>query len=314
MRRKVIQIADSTQLISLPRKWCISHSIKKGDELEVLEDHDKISVFPIGTEKKHERVAVDVSGLHLSAVRTLVAALYKGGYDEFRIRFSDADELLHVQAIIKDSCLGFEIVEQGKDYLVTKKISEPIAEEFDSVLRRTFLFLQNMTKEGYVAVKNNDENALNTVIAMDTSINKFTYFLRRVLNKHGYGPSRVTNPLYFIVDELEEVADRYKYICRVCLQNKKNLSPMVLNFFEQVNELVEIFATLYYKFDWKKINQLYETKKSIDKQGKELIQKINKNEFPILLHLIVIADKVYEMDGPLVLARYEPTSESAISK
>ena len=30
MKRKVIQIANSTQLISLPRKWVLDHNIKKG--------------------------------------------------------------------------------------------------------------------------------------------------------------------------------------------------------------------------------------------------------------------------------------------
>ena len=38
MKRKVIQIADSTQLISLPRKWSLAHGIKKGDELEITDD------------------------------------------------------------------------------------------------------------------------------------------------------------------------------------------------------------------------------------------------------------------------------------
>ena len=48
MGRKVIQIADSTQLISLPRKWALQHGIKKGDELEVEEKGRKIV---ISTEK-----------------------------------------------------------------------------------------------------------------------------------------------------------------------------------------------------------------------------------------------------------------------
>ena len=42
IKRRVIQIANSTQLISLPRKWTIQHNIKKGDELDVQEDGSKI--------------------------------------------------------------------------------------------------------------------------------------------------------------------------------------------------------------------------------------------------------------------------------
>lgn len=308
MKRKVIQIANSTQLISLPRKWCLSHGIKKGDELEVLEEQDSIRVnYNVGA-KAPERVTIDVSGLGYS-VRTVVSSLYKGGYDEFKIYFSSAEELRHIQTIVKESCLGFEIVEQSKNFVIARKISEPIADEFDSVLRRTFTFLQNMVKESLSAVQTGDTNELNTIIAMDSSINKFTYFCRRVLNKHGKGPYRVTSPLYYIVDELEEIADRYKYICRARLAMKKNLSAQVLRLFEQVNQMVETFTVVFYKFDWTKLNELYTIKKKIDAVAPDLIQKIEKKEFPILLNLLVVADKINELDGPLVLSRYEPMLE-----
>jgi bifunctional DNA-binding transcriptional regulator/antitoxin component of YhaV-PrlF toxin-antitoxin module len=44
MKRKVIQIAQSTQLISLPRKWAKKFGIKKGDELEVEEKGSSVTV------------------------------------------------------------------------------------------------------------------------------------------------------------------------------------------------------------------------------------------------------------------------------
>ena len=42
MKRSVIQIANSTQLISLPRKWSLKFNIQKGDELEVEEEGNKL--------------------------------------------------------------------------------------------------------------------------------------------------------------------------------------------------------------------------------------------------------------------------------
>jgi len=42
MKRRVIQIADSTQLVSLSRKWAIQRGIKKGDELEVKEEGNRV--------------------------------------------------------------------------------------------------------------------------------------------------------------------------------------------------------------------------------------------------------------------------------
>ena len=51
MKRKVIQIADSTQLVSLPRKWTIKNGIKKGDELEIVEKGPKLIVHASGSEE-----------------------------------------------------------------------------------------------------------------------------------------------------------------------------------------------------------------------------------------------------------------------
>lgn len=305
MKRKVIQIADSTQLISLPRKWCKEHNIMKGAELDVLEESDRLVVFPQGKSKKMEVIQADVGGLGSSA-RVLVATLYKAGYDEFKITFKTSDELLAIQKVIKDNCLGFEIIEQGKNYVVTKKISETIPSEFDSVLRRTFVFLKNMSQDALTAVESGDSEALNTVVAMDSSINKFTYFCRRILNKHGKGSYRITCPLYYIVDEVEEIADRYKYICKDRLNIKGKILPELMFLFEEVNKMVETFHTVFYKFEWDKMIKIRDMKKNIDAKVPDFMNKIKKEELRLLVNLLIIADKVYELDGPLALARFEP--------
>ena len=63
MKRKVIQIANSTQLISLPRKWSLQFGIKKGDELEVEEKGSQIIV---STEKgvKNKKIKITVCRLN----------------------------------------------------------------------------------------------------------------------------------------------------------------------------------------------------------------------------------------------------------
>ena len=45
VQRKVIQIAESTQLISLPRKWAVKHNIKKGDDAMSLTFEQQSTLF-----------------------------------------------------------------------------------------------------------------------------------------------------------------------------------------------------------------------------------------------------------------------------
>ena len=62
MGRKVIQIADSTQLISLPRQWTKKYNVKKGDELEVVEKDNMLEVSTKRADQEME-ITLDVSGL-----------------------------------------------------------------------------------------------------------------------------------------------------------------------------------------------------------------------------------------------------------
>ena len=88
MKRSVIQIANSTQLISLPRKWALKYGIKKGDELEVEEQGNKLY---IGTEKTQEsgNIEVDITGLDRDSFMFLIRILYIRGYNEIKLIFNN---------------------------------------------------------------------------------------------------------------------------------------------------------------------------------------------------------------------------------
>ena len=72
MRRKVIQIADSTQLVSLPRKWAQNYGIKKGDELEVTEHGNRVMIS-VDKNPQTESIEIDLSNLELMSKRIVAA-------------------------------------------------------------------------------------------------------------------------------------------------------------------------------------------------------------------------------------------------
>ncbi len=59
MKRKIIQIADSTQLVSLPRKWCKRLNLRKGDEIDIQEKVNPLIVSTQGN-REGEKVEFDV--------------------------------------------------------------------------------------------------------------------------------------------------------------------------------------------------------------------------------------------------------------
>lgn len=304
MKRKVIQIANSTQLVSLPRKWAIEHGVKKGDEIDVKEEGNRIIISTDSFSEKEKR-EIDVSNLEPMILRCIVS-LYKKGIDEVKVIFNKPELISSVQKVIGKEAVGFEVIDQGKDYCIIKHVSGEL-EDFDPVLRRTFLLLLSMANRSYDAIKEGKFDQLQNIAFLEEANNRFTTSCRRFLNKKGYKNPRIIGPLYYIVEDLENLADQYKYLCMHLykLKGKKiKIDRNILEVYRRVNELLKSYYEIFYKFDDKKISFM-------GKERKELVEKIFKliktnkdpSNFIMLHYLMTITQKIFCLLGPsLVIA------------
>ena len=288
MRRKVIQIADSTQLVSLPRKWCKRMNIKKGDEVEVNETGNTIM---ISTEKKDElkKAYVDMTKLG-TYIERFFHAFYKAGYDEVSIRYSIPEQLDEIQRILGTTTIGYEIVDQKANTCVVKSIAESTESEFGPMLRRTFLLLKSMLDSMADAIEKDDFSQAGNIISLEIVNNKYTGFCRRVLNK-GYDPTRAPL-LYCTVEELEKIADECKYLCKYIMENKNkvNCSKKIKKLSRDVAKLYEGCYQLFYAFDFKKSMELFMERKRIVAEISPLFE--DKKQSPkVLHHLLTITQK-----------------------
>ena len=84
MKRKVIQLAGKTLLVSLPIKWAKKYGIKKGNEVEVEERGKSLL---IATEKavSMEKKEIVLSGPE-EFIRRVISAEYKKGVSEITFK------------------------------------------------------------------------------------------------------------------------------------------------------------------------------------------------------------------------------------
>src|SRR3989338_465513 len=154
MKRKVIQIANSTQLVSLPRKWCEAYEVKKGDELEVQEEGSRVI---ISTDKGIDGQRIEINPPHLKNITERhVTTAFRTGVDEVCVDFNydENPELLqYISKTLDGQTIGYEIIAQEKNYFVIKDLSGTSATSFDTALRRSFLLLASMAKESLEAIK-----------------------------------------------------------------------------------------------------------------------------------------------------------------
>src|SRR3989338_8169015 len=96
MKRKVIQIANSTQLVSLPRKWTQKYGVKKGDEIEVEEDGDRLLIKTESIPNSRE-IEVDVGGLTPRLADRFIARAYQKGYDLITVKYDKPELAIAIQ-------------------------------------------------------------------------------------------------------------------------------------------------------------------------------------------------------------------------
>jgi len=292
MKRRIVKQGAATMTISLPASWIKKFNLKEGDELEIDEVGNNIN---ISTEKAmgKNKAELDASKLGIFTKNDL-SHLYMLGYDEVVIHFKDEEVLKQIKERIPD-CIGYEIIDQTENKVVIKSISSELEEEFDNILRKVFLLLKDMSENVYDALSKKEFSRLRQIRDLEGLNNKFTSFLIRLLSKKGYKKPNRTSQAYDMVQNLERVADGYKYICDAFADSKKQVDKDVLELLKEINNYYRILYHAYYNFDPEK-------KKFIYKNRKSLIDKANvflkKNKEVVLSHqLISLIEKIYNTAG-----------------
>jgi len=294
VKRRVIQIADSTQLISLPRRWALQNKIKKGDELEISENGNKIYIST-GPQSEKNTKEVDVSNLS-PIIPRILHALYKVGYDEIKINFSNPDTLDIIQRRLQDEIIGFEIIEQKSNYCVIKAFAGGVEAEFDVVLRRIFLLLKSMADGILEVIEKKDTSMIKSLRRLEANNNKYTGHCRRIINKGLYNSKNIAI-MYATVEELEKIADEYKYLCDFFIGNPKiilNVSKECQDTFKDINKFFDACYELFYKFDMKKCAELFQKRKELITNVKKtwLKKKLSATDIALIHYYLVILQKI----------------------
>lgn len=275
MKRKVIQIAESTMLVSLPRKWVVDQKIKKGDELEVEEQGSKliISAEKSSEEAGGSEIEVDITGLDSSTIKRVLRSVYIKGYDSIKITFNSpmtthyrTNENERVFSVILEelkNLTAFEIIQQKEKFCWIKSISRPSMKEFDNLLRRIFILIVDASNDLMSGIKNKDWIIIETVEEKHSTITKLVSYCLRLLNQRNYPDHSKINFLYHTIADLGKVMDVIKYTGRDLLEYKPSLSQQIVEMISLVNESYALYYKLFYDFKLETIRELNKIKDEI---------------------------------------------------
>ena len=300
----MIQIANSTQLISLPRKWSQKYNIRKGDELEIEEQGNKLFIG-ISKEPNLNGIEIDVTPLNRTMILYYLQNLYRMGYDEIKVKFNDPitkhlrknENVTIISVLHKEAnrLIGYEIIQQRENFAIIKDISTTSIKEFDNVLRRIFLLLDDVSSDLIQGAKTNNKTLLETIEEKHDSITKFISYCLRLLNKYGYPDYKKTLVLYHILATLDRVVDFYKYSARDMLKFHNKLNDKTIRLFEMIDEEVKLFTKFFFKFDLAQADELYKRRNHYTFVLNQQNTKIPPGELVLISKLGQVLELLLEM-------------------
>ncbi len=293
MKRKVAQIGPATLMVSLPSGWVKRCNIKKGEEIDIEERGKQLLISTTKPTLLHKTV-INLENADERTVRWSISALHKSGYDQIEILYNDPVVPSILEELIKDLLTGFIITSQTKTSCILKSIIHEKQEEFDTTLRRAFLVTLSLSKDSLEACKTKKFNILKKIKNLEKTNNQLTNFCERLLNLFGYSNFKKNFFMYAILWNLEKVADEYKYLCNY-LEESKKINPETLIFYEQVNDFLEQYYKLFYKFSLPKLNELYLQKKVLEAKVSE-----EYKDAPVVHYLLSIVEKVSDFSASFV--------------
>jgi len=311
--RKVIQIANSTQLISLPRKWAQKYGVKKGDELEVEEDGSKVIV---STEKSQElgNIETDITGLDRDSFMFLIRQLYIKGYNEIKINFNNQiadhhriDKKVKVISEIHtevNRLSGIEVVQQKENFCVLKVLSESSIKDFDLILRRIFLLLSDASSDLIKGATKGDKYLIESMEEKHNTINKFMANALRLLNKFGHPNQKNTSLFYTIVGCLDKINDILKESARDIVNSDIKISKDCEGILNRIYNSLQDYYALFYKFDFKLVEKLSYERYNILKNINTLSKKLTKDEIMLIMCMERVIEEINNLKVERIALEY----------
>ena len=169
MIRKVIKQGHNTLTVTLPSKWVKRFNLTAGREINLIERENGLF---ISSEKldSQGKIEIDIQGLSTHLIWNHLTTAYRAGYDTIVVKFEpdaeydspykyfahyipdpnfDSKKKLTPHEFLQQMAsrfVGFEIIDYGKDFCTLQEIGQSTSKEFDSSLRRIFLFLSHFWK------------------------------------------------------------------------------------------------------------------------------------------------------------------------
>lgn len=250
MRRKITLHGPSSLTISLPCTWVKDNDLKKGDEIDIEEEGNKLLIKPISNSCTFKKKEVDFAGLDLDTRKELILSLHARGYDEIKINYDKEIIGKETYFFLNEMNIGFEIINQNINSLVIRNISNPENEQFDNLLRRIFLIAKEYSKKVEERLENKDNQTFSCLVH-ELSIKRIANFCKRIVLK-----DKNNNSLFVfkIIESLEKITYSISQLLDQFQETDNCAKKELILIYNETCHIFELSYQLFYKFSLNEYN------------------------------------------------------------
>lgn len=293
MRRKIIKQGIGGNTIFLPVKWVKEHNLNPGDEVDISTlEQDLLISTEHQIQKKSTTLKLTSENEHF--IRISINALYRLGYDKIKVLFSKQKQADFVKKTIEERLIGFEVVEEEKDYLIIENVTEPSEEKQEILLRRMFLIVKETFSLVFNDLKLSNFNQLDMISQQTKRLNKYNSFCRRNVSKKRFKEPKIAYywELYLKILLIQHsLLHLYEIISK---EKPKEIAKNTLNSFASLQEFYTELYESFFKKDFDLIRKVNEkTNKNLYNHIHPLMKKASKKEVLLYFYLGELSRMIY---------------------
>jgi len=306
MKRKVNLVGQSTLTVSLPSKWAEKVNLKKGDEIELLEEGKNLRMLT-GPSRKEAALTLTVKDNQIFPNRAIFGP-YLRGYTEVNYLYENPKNYYKLLSSVK-KMVGFDILEQSKNRVKLAAITSGDDANFLKLMNRLCFILKTYadTVRSFLESPTDDYTAFSD---FELECDKISLYCRRLINAgENLLNSNSDTAFYAILslteqigDDLDDVIDYF----RKGIFKKYKYTPSLNILFDLLSKSTEeIFSKIHTYVERKSVDADTKTDfelKSLREDFKETYFEILKKDTAnavIAVHLFSSINKIKHMSEEL---------------
>src|SRR3989338_5844150 len=143
MKRKVIEMAGKTLLVSIPKEITKKFEISKGDEIDLSYSEDLIYIQKDFSRKRKLVLPFSQELIILKAIKIA----YQQGYDEVIFK-SNPDSFQRLHSFVYEELPGFEIIKLNEKMTLVKSILDISDDDIKKLFRKITLSINHVYDYG----------------------------------------------------------------------------------------------------------------------------------------------------------------------